>query len=98
MVSWVAGLCGLDPLDAYQLVTQAVESIFPDDPPMFLARTPHGYHDVARIQADADRNIKVKSDRQTGVLQNRKLPRKRREHDLLGHPAINKNKAQREKL
>ena len=26
MVSWVASLCGLDPLDAYQLVTQAVES------------------------------------------------------------------------
>ena len=26
MVGWVAELCGLDPLDAYQLVTQAVES------------------------------------------------------------------------
>jgi acetamidase/formamidase len=26
MVLWVAELCGLDPLDAYQLVTQAVES------------------------------------------------------------------------
>jgi amidase len=26
MVMWVASLCGLDPLDAYQLVTQAVES------------------------------------------------------------------------
>jgi DNA-binding protein Fis len=26
MVSWVAQLCGLDRLDAYQLVTQAVES------------------------------------------------------------------------
>ena len=26
MVTWVAGLCGLDPIDAYQLVTQAVES------------------------------------------------------------------------
>ena len=26
MVTWVAGLSGLDPLDAYQLVTQAVES------------------------------------------------------------------------
>ena len=26
MVTWVASLCGLDPLDAYQLVTQAVES------------------------------------------------------------------------
>jgi hypothetical protein len=25
-VTWVAQLCGLDPLDAYQLVTQAVES------------------------------------------------------------------------
>jgi DNA-binding protein Fis len=26
MVTWVASLCGLDLLDAYQLVTQAVES------------------------------------------------------------------------
>jgi hypothetical protein len=26
MVTWVAGLCGLDALYAYQLVTQAVES------------------------------------------------------------------------
>jgi DNA-binding protein Fis len=26
MVTWVASLCGLDTLDAYQLVTQAVES------------------------------------------------------------------------
>jgi acetamidase/formamidase len=26
MVTWVAALCGLDPLDAYQFVTQAVES------------------------------------------------------------------------
>ena len=26
MVTWVASLCGLDVLDAYQLVTQAVES------------------------------------------------------------------------
>jgi acetamidase/formamidase len=26
LVTWVAQLCGLDPLDAYQLVTQAVES------------------------------------------------------------------------
>jgi hypothetical protein len=26
MVTWVAALCGLDRLDAYQLVTQAVES------------------------------------------------------------------------
>ena len=27
------------------LVTTAVADLFPDDPPRFLARTPHGYHD-----------------------------------------------------
>jgi SAM-dependent methyltransferase len=26
-------------------VTAALESVFPEDPPRFLARTPHGYHD-----------------------------------------------------
>ena len=34
------------------VVTQAVATMFPEDPPMFLARTPHGYHDVSRIQAE----------------------------------------------
>ncbi len=33
-------------------VTKAAAAIFPDDPPMFLARTPHGYHDAAAIRAD----------------------------------------------
>ena len=33
-------------------VTKALESIFPGDPPRFLARTPHGYHDVAIIERD----------------------------------------------
>ncbi len=32
-------------------VTTALESLFPKDPPRFLARTPHGYHDVARRRA-----------------------------------------------
>jgi SAM-dependent methyltransferase len=31
------------------LVSRAVAAIFPGDPPGFLARTPHGYHDVAAI-------------------------------------------------
>ncbi|WP_367849630.1 class I SAM-dependent methyltransferase [Rhodoferax sp. WC2427] len=30
-------------------VTQAVATLFPQDPPRFLARTPHGYHDTAQI-------------------------------------------------
>jgi ubiquinone/menaquinone biosynthesis C-methylase UbiE len=36
-------------------VTQAVATVFAHDPPRFLARTPHGYHDVALIRADLRR-------------------------------------------
>ena len=32
------------------VVTEAAASVFPDDPPRFLARTPHGYHDVKLIR------------------------------------------------
>jgi SAM-dependent methyltransferase len=35
-----------------QVVTDAVGTVFPDDPPLFLARTPHGYYDAELIQAD----------------------------------------------
>ncbi len=34
------------------LVTNTVAAAFPDDPPQFLARTPHGYHDLARIREE----------------------------------------------
>jgi ubiquinone/menaquinone biosynthesis C-methylase UbiE len=37
------------------VVTAAVGALFPNDPPRFLARTPHGYHDKAAI-ADALRH------------------------------------------
>ncbi|TPN79572.1 class I SAM-dependent methyltransferase [Mesorhizobium sp. CU2] len=33
-------------------VTNALASIFPGDPPRFLARTPHGYHDTALIRGE----------------------------------------------
>ncbi|HEY7019577.1 MAG TPA: class I SAM-dependent methyltransferase [Ktedonobacterales bacterium] len=33
-------------------VTTALASVFPDDPPRFLARTPHGYHDKEAIARD----------------------------------------------
>jgi SAM-dependent methyltransferase len=33
-------------------VTSALDSIFPEDPPRFLARTPHGYHDRRTIERD----------------------------------------------
>jgi len=33
-------------------VTTALESVFPKDPPRFLARTPHGYCDLPTIERD----------------------------------------------
>jgi len=34
------------------VVTTALESLFPKDPPRFLARTPHGYYDRLTIEQD----------------------------------------------
>jgi len=34
------------------LVTEVLAGLFPDDPPRFMARTPHGHHDVERIRQD----------------------------------------------
>jgi ubiquinone/menaquinone biosynthesis C-methylase UbiE len=34
------------------LVTNTVAALFPEDPPRFLARTPHGYHDADRIRRE----------------------------------------------
>ena len=37
------------------MVTQALAEVFPDDPPRFMARTPHGYHDPDLIRSDLER-------------------------------------------
>lgn len=37
------------------VVTGAAALVFPDDPPRFLARTPHGYHDVDLIRDELAR-------------------------------------------
>jgi ubiquinone/menaquinone biosynthesis C-methylase UbiE len=36
-------------------VTNALAKIFPNDPPRFLARTPHGYHDTALIRSELEK-------------------------------------------
>jgi ubiquinone/menaquinone biosynthesis C-methylase UbiE len=36
------------------VVTQALAEVFPEDPPRFLARTPHGHHDVEQIRHDLE--------------------------------------------
>lgn len=44
-----------DHLDSNELAATATAALalaFPDDPPRFMARTPHGYHDVEQIRAD----------------------------------------------
>jgi ubiquinone/menaquinone biosynthesis C-methylase UbiE len=33
-----------------QVITEALAMLFPQDPPQFMARTPHGYHDLATIR------------------------------------------------
>jgi len=33
-------------------VTTALASVFPNDPPRFMARTPHGYHDRRAVERD----------------------------------------------
>jgi SAM-dependent methyltransferase len=37
------------------VVTQALQAPFPDDPPRFLARVPHGYHDLSVVAEDLAR-------------------------------------------
>jgi ubiquinone/menaquinone biosynthesis C-methylase UbiE len=36
-------------------VTNALAEVFPSDPPRFLARTPHGYHDTALIRGELEK-------------------------------------------
>jgi len=36
-------------------VVEALSGLYPQDPPRFLARTPHGYHDRALIESDLRR-------------------------------------------
>jgi SAM-dependent methyltransferase len=38
--------------DFADTVTRALESLFPEDPPRFMARTPHGYHNRSLIERD----------------------------------------------
>jgi SAM-dependent methyltransferase len=35
-----------------EVVTEALATCFPQDPPLFMARTPHGYHNVDKIREE----------------------------------------------
>jgi SAM-dependent methyltransferase len=48
------------------VVTEALEIVFPRDPPRFMARTPHGYHDKDLIARDlAEAGIAKRPDIET---------------------------------
>jgi hypothetical protein len=34
------------------VVTEALAALFPNDPPRFMVRTPHGYHDVEQVRKE----------------------------------------------
>ena len=43
---------GVEDNDFARIVLQTLAEMFPDDPPTFLHRIPHGYHDPALIKSD----------------------------------------------
>jgi SAM-dependent methyltransferase len=45
----------LEESDFEDEVTRALATVFPDDPPRFMARVPHGYHDRGTIAEDLRR-------------------------------------------
>jgi len=51
--------------DFADTVTEALATVFPEDPPRFLARTPHGYHDEKQIRDELNaagfKNISVET-------------------------------------
>jgi ubiquinone/menaquinone biosynthesis C-methylase UbiE len=55
------------------VVTEALATLFPQDPPLFMARTPHGYHDVEKIREEltaagfADISIETVDHRSTAA-------------------------------
>ena len=52
-------------------VTNALARMFPDDPPRFLARTPHGYHDTTQIRSDLQQAGFSRVDIETKAEQSR---------------------------
>ncbi|HET7526112.1 MAG TPA: methyltransferase domain-containing protein [Burkholderiaceae bacterium] len=42
----------IDDNEIADVVTQALATVFPHDPPLFMARIPHGYHDLDVIHRD----------------------------------------------
>ena len=53
------------------IVTEIVAAMFPDDPPRFLARTPHGFYDVNTVREDLQTAGFTQIDADTVALRGR---------------------------
>jgi ubiquinone/menaquinone biosynthesis C-methylase UbiE len=49
---WLSVWDRLETSEFATVVDATVAALFPDDPPHFMARTPHGYHELERIRRD----------------------------------------------
>ncbi len=73
--------------------TVALGKLFPDDPPRFMARTPHGYHDKALIRADLERAGFRDISIETGSeIEPRAVGRICRDRDLPGHAVAQRDR------
>ncbi len=77
-------------------VTDALAAVFPDDPPRFMARTPHGYHDKAVIAGDvAKAGFASCADRHRRSAKPRRFRAHRRDRVLPGHAAAQRDRIAR---
>ena len=77
-------------------VTRAVAEVFPHDPPRFLARTPHGYHDLAVIRDELRRaRVCRHRDPDTRGSEPLALGARRRHRLLPGNAAAQRNRSAR---
>ena len=57
--------------DFAQVIAEALASLFPADPPRFMARTPHGYHDIDAVRRDLAAGGFPKADIETIAARSR---------------------------
>ena len=75
-------------------VTNALAEFFPNDPPRFMARTPHGYHDTALIrQRSGEGRLFERDDRNQGGAKPRALAPSCRDRLLPGHAAAQRDRS-----
>ena len=77
-------------------VTNALAEFFPNDPPRFMARTPHGYHDTALIRSDLAKagfsNVTIETKAEESRAPS---PASCRDRLLPGHAAAQRDRSQK---